>query len=223
MNTYIIATHNYKKLAELSRILKPLGIDAVTDAEAGLKLDEVEETGATFEENAFLKAAAACRQSGLPAVADDSGLMVEALDGAPGVYSARYAGEGASDADRNRKLLRELDGVPEEERGAKFVSAVCCVFPNGDRVEAQGECPGRIGFTPVGENGFGYDPLFVVDGCPMRKRTRSATGGTPCGFLPPGWRITCSGTAGFPKRPRRKKPPKNNREKPDETRRYSVN
>ena len=164
MNTYIIATHNYKKLAELSRILKPLGIDAVTDAEAGLKLDEVEETGATFEENAFLKAAAACRQSGLPAVADDSGLMVEALDGAPGVYSARYAGEGASDADRNRKLLRELDGVPGEERGAKFGTPVCWGFPNGGRVEAQGECPGRIGFTPVGENGFGYDPLFVVDG-----------------------------------------------------------
>ena len=157
----IIATHNYKKLAELSRILKPLGVDAVTDAEAGLKLDEVEETGSTFEENAFLKADAACRQSGLPAVADDSGLMVDALDGAPGVYSARYAGEGASDAARNQKLLKELDGVPEEGRGAKFVSAICCVFPNGDRVEARGECPGRIGFVPVGENGFGYDPVFL--------------------------------------------------------------
>ena len=104
----IIATHNYKKLAELSRILGPLGIDAVTDAEIGVKLDEVEETGTTFEENAFLKADAACRQTGLPSVADDSGLMVDALGGAPGMYSARYAGEGASDADRNRKLLSEL-------------------------------------------------------------------------------------------------------------------
>lgn len=159
----IIATHNYKKLAELSRILGPLGIDAVTDAEIGVKLDEVEETGTTFEENAFMKADAACRQTGLPSVADDSGLMVDALGGAPGVYSARYAGEGASDADRNRKLLSELEGLPEEERGAQFVSAICCVFPNGDRVEARGECPGRIGFRPVGENGFGYDPLFVVE------------------------------------------------------------
>lgn len=160
----IVATHNYKKLAELSRILKPLGIDAVTDAEAGISLREVEETGATFEENAALKAVAAYKQSGMPAIADDSGLEVDALNGAPGVYSARYAGEGATDADRNRKLLKEMANVPEEKRTAKFVSVICCVFPDGTRVTARGECRGRIGYQPVGENGFGYDPLFVVEG-----------------------------------------------------------
>lgn len=160
----IVATHNRKKLTELKRIFLPLGIDAVTDRELGVALTEVEETGDTFEQNAFLKAEGACRETGLPAVADDSGLMVDALNGAPGVYSARYAGEGASDADRNDKLLRALDGVPEARRGAKFVSAICCVFPNGDRVEARGECPGTIGARPAGNGGFGYDPLFVVEG-----------------------------------------------------------
>lgn len=159
---YIVATHNYKKLAELSRILKPLGIDAVTDAEAGVKLREVEETGTTFEENAYQKASAACQQTGMPAVADDSGLEVEALNGAPGVFSARYAGEGATDGDRIKMLLREMAKVPEDQRSARFVSVICCVFPNGDRVTARGECRGRIGYEPSGSNGFGYDPLFVI-------------------------------------------------------------
>lgn len=159
---FIVATHNYKKLAELSRILKPLGIDAVTDAETGVKLGNVEETGTTFEENAYLKAAAACKQTGMPAVADDSGLQVDALNGAPGIFSARFAGEGATDADRNKKLLGEMANIPDEQRTAKFVSVICCVFPNGDRVTARGECRGRIGYEPSGDNGFGYDPLFVI-------------------------------------------------------------
>ena len=89
--------------------------------------------------------------------------MVDALDGAPGVYSARYAGEGATDADRIQKLLHELQGVPADKRGAHFVSAVCCVFPNGDTLTARGECPGVIGDAPRGEGGFGYDPVFVVE------------------------------------------------------------
>lgn len=161
---YIVATHNAKKLKELARILQPLGIEAVTGDDLGLQLTEAEETGDTFEENARLKAELACRESGLPAIADDSGLMVDALDGAPGVYSARYAGEGASDDDRNDKLLAQLRGVPEEKRTAQFVSAVCCIFPNGDMVTARGECPGRIAFAPAGKGGFGYDPLFVVEG-----------------------------------------------------------
>ncbi len=161
---FIVATRNYKKLKELSRILLPLGIEAVTDAELGISLQEVEETGTTFEENAVLKAVAACKQSGLPAIADDSGLEVDALDGAPGVYSARYAGENATDADRNLKLLAEMAHVPEEKRTARFVSEICCVFPNGDIVKARGECSGRIGYEPMGENGFGYDPLFLVPG-----------------------------------------------------------
>ena len=153
---FVIATHNQHKLQELQRILAPLGIEAIT-----ADLSEVEETGTTFAENAFLKAQSACRETGLPAVADDSGLEVEALDGRPGVYSARYAGENATDAQRMEKLLGELEGVPAEKRGARFVSAVCCVFPDGERIQAEGECPGAIAFAPTGEDGFGYDPVFL--------------------------------------------------------------
>lgn len=159
MITFIIATHNKNKLKELERILTPLHINVAT-----AQLDEVEETGSTFAQNAFLKANAACRQTGKPAVADDSGLMVDALDGAPGVYSARYAGEGASDDDRIQKLLHNLEDIPKEERTAKFVCSICCVFPNGDKIAAQGECAGLIGFEPQGTDGFGYDPIFLVNG-----------------------------------------------------------
>lgn len=159
---FIIATHNQKKLKELSRILKPLGVQAVTAEELGVELEEIEETGSTFEENAMLKAAAACRQTGFPAVADDSGLEVDALHGAPGVLSARYAGDNATDADRNNKLLANMSGIPENKRTARFVCAICCVFPSGDTITARGECAGKIGFEPVGDKGFGYDPLFIV-------------------------------------------------------------
>lgn len=159
---FMIATHNQKKLKELSRILNPLGICAVTDTEEGLSLPEVEETGVTFAENAFLKAESACKVSGLPAIADDSGLMVDALDGAPGVYSARYAGEEGTPEDCNRKLLAELKNVPAEKRTARFASAICCVFPDGTVLTAEGTCEGTIGTVPKGEGGFGYDPLFYV-------------------------------------------------------------
>lgn len=161
---YMIATHNKKKLTELSRILVPLGIEAVTDRDMGLSLTEVEETGTTFEENAFLKASSACAESGLPAVADDSGLCVDALDGAPGLYSARYAGEGASDEEKIEKLLDALKDVPEQQRTTRFVSAICCVFPDGTKLTARGECEGMIAFAPSGEGGFGYDPVFVCEG-----------------------------------------------------------
>lgn len=153
---FIIATHNKHKLQELQRILTPLGIEAIT-----ADLSEVEETGTTFAENACLKAKAACEETGLPAVADDSGLEVDALDGRPGVYSARYAGEDATDAQRIEKLLGELAEVPAEKRTARFVSSICCVFPNGDILRAEGECPGSIAFAPAGEDGFGYDPVFL--------------------------------------------------------------
>lgn len=159
MTTFVIATHNRNKVKEFGRILAPLNIEGKT-----MPLGEVEETGTTFAENAFLKADAACRQTGMPAVADDSGLMVEALNGAPGVYSARYAGENATDADRIKKLLSNLKNVPEEKRAAKFVCAICCVFPDGKRIEAQGECHGTIAFAPRGNGGFGYDPVFLLDG-----------------------------------------------------------
>lgn len=163
---FIIATHNAHKLEELRRILQPLGIEAVTDRDLGIELPEVEETGTTFAENAYLKAAAACEFSGLPAIADDSGLMVDALNGAPGVYSARYAGENGTDEMCNEKLLREMRDIPDGQRGAQFVSAVCCVFPSNDTITANGICRGTIGYEPKGENGFGYDPLFITEDFP---------------------------------------------------------
>ncbi len=159
---FIIATGNAHKLLELERILAPLGIDAVSTKAKGISLDDVEETGTTFEENAYLKAKAACEKTGLPAVADDSGLCVDALNGAPGVYSARYAGENATDEQRYQKLLENLKDVSPEKRTARFVSAVCCVWPNGESLTVRGECEGTIGFAPLGENGFGYDPVFMV-------------------------------------------------------------
>ena len=122
---YVIATHNAHKLIELQRILEPLGIEAVTDRDLGMELPEVEETGTTFAENAYLKAASACHVTGLPAIADDSGLVVDALGGRPGVYSARYGGEEATDDDRNVLLLGEMKNVPKDQRSARFVSAVC--------------------------------------------------------------------------------------------------
>lgn len=154
---FIIATHNKNKVKEFKRILEPLSINAVT-----AELGEIEETGTTFSDNAFLKAEAACCETGKPAIADDSGLMVEALDGAPGVYSARYAGEGASSADCIKKLLENLKDVPKEKRGAKFVCSICCVFPDGHKITAQGECSGEITFSEAGSDGFGYDPVFLA-------------------------------------------------------------
>ena len=159
---FVIATHNAHKLIELQRILAPLGIEGVTDRDLGIELPEVEETGTTFAENAYLKAASACQVTGLPAIADDSGLVVDALGGRPGVYSARYGGEEATDKDRNVLILGEMKDVPKSERSARFVASVCCVFPNGDVLRAEGTFEGEIGYAPAGENGFGYDPIFVV-------------------------------------------------------------
>lgn len=154
---YVMATHNPNKLLELQRILEPLHIEVTT-----ADLQEVEETGTTFAENAYLKAKAACEQTGLPAVADDSGLVVDALNGSPGVYSARYAGPDATDAQRMDKLLHELDGVPAEQRTARFVSAICVVYPDGERMDVEGVCEGSVAFAPRGHDGFGYDPIFLV-------------------------------------------------------------
>ncbi len=159
---FLIATHNVKKRDELERILLPLGISVKTADEAGIDLTDVEETGTTFEENAFLKAESGCRESGMICVADDSGLSVDFLDGAPGVYSARYAGEHGNDEKNIIKLLEALKGVPEEKRGAKFVSAVCCCFPDGRHFTVRGECNGTIAFEKHGNGGFGYDPVFLV-------------------------------------------------------------
>ncbi len=158
---FVVATNNEHKLQEIQRILLPLGIEALSQKQAGASV-EVEETGSTFEENAFLKAQAVAKATGLPAVADDSGLAVTALGGRPGIYSARYAGEGASDADRIRKLLKELEACDTQDRSAKFVSAVCCYFSEDDWFCVRGECPGVIAHAPMGEGGFGYDPVFFL-------------------------------------------------------------
>lgn len=161
---FLIATHNMKKRAELERILKPLGVNVLTADEAGIELTDVEETGTTFEENAELKAVSGCKESGMPCIADDSGLMVDALDGAPGVYSARFAGGHGDDRKNNDKLMDCLKDVKAEDRTAKYVAAVCCVFPDGRKFTVRGECHGVIGFEEKGSNGFGYDPLFYIDG-----------------------------------------------------------
>ncbi len=161
----VLASKNEKKLVEMNDILSHLGIEVCSEAEAGVDL-EVEETGTTFEENSLLKAKAVMEASGLPAIADDSGLCVDALRGAPGVYSARYGGEGLSDEARYRMLLENMRG--QMTRTAKFVSVITCCFPNGDVLSARGECPGTIAYAPMGEGGFGYDPVFFV---PELKKT----------------------------------------------------
>ncbi|MBO5976725.1 MAG: RdgB/HAM1 family non-canonical purine NTP pyrophosphatase [Oscillospiraceae bacterium] len=154
----ILASNNKGKLREMRELLADLGIEVLSQKEAGFNI-EVEETGTTFEENSYLKASAITALSGLPAVADDSGLMVDALGGEPGVYSARYTGNPEdSDVDRYMYLLKKMEGVTD--RRAKFVSAVCCTFPNGNVIRTRGECHGNILHAPVGEHGFGYDPIF---------------------------------------------------------------
>ena len=158
---FVLATHNPGKLREMGEILSSLGVEVVSPADVGITVD-VEETGTTFAENAMLKAKAICAASGLPAIADDSGLCVDALNGAPGVYSARYGGPGLDDAGRYKLLLENMRG--QLDRRCKFVSAICCCFPNGDRVEARGECAGTLAYAPKGADGFGYDPIFFVPG-----------------------------------------------------------
>lgn len=158
----IIATHNKHKLQEMSRILSPMGYEVVTDLDLGIELSDVEENGETFLDNARIKAEAGCKESGLPCIADDSGLCVDALNGAPGVYSARYSGIHGDDDGNNRKLLSELSGVPTEKRTAHFACAICVSFPDGSEVTATGKCEGYIGYEKKGTNGFGYDPLFMV-------------------------------------------------------------
>lgn len=161
---FILATNNMKKLAEMQRILSPLGVNVVTAKMLGITLEDVEEDGETFEDNAKLKAHAACKETNMPAIADDSGLCVDYLDGAPGIFSARFAGEHGNDEKNNDLLLEKLDGVPLEERTAHYVCAICCIFPDGKEIVVRGECNGVIGFERDGNEGFGYDPLFLVDG-----------------------------------------------------------
>ena len=158
---FVLATHNPGKLREMGEILKDFGIEVVSPKDLGITVD-VEETGSTFAENAMLKAKAICKAANLPAIADDSGLCVDALNGAPGVYSARYGGEGLDDRGRYMLLLSSLRGAPT--RAAHFACAVACAFPNGDTLTAEGRCDGSIAYAPLGEGGFGYDPVFLLPG-----------------------------------------------------------
>ncbi len=160
---FIIATNNAHKLTELKEILIPFGIDALSAKEANVNLSEVEETGKTFEENAELKAVAAYKLTGMPTIADDSGLMVDALNGEPGIYSSRYSGENATDEKNIEKLLKNLENVPDEKRTAKFVCSICCILDGGKKIFVRGECKGKIAFSKSGKSGFGYDPVFITE------------------------------------------------------------
>lgn len=161
----VLATHNPKKREEMAAILESLGVEVVLQSDLGIDVD-VEETGETFAENAKLKAVAVMKASGLGAIADDSGLCVDALGGAPGVYSARYGGEELDDRGRYMLLLQALRG--QTNRAAHFHTSIACAFPNGDMLTAEGDCHGAIAFAPMGDDGFGYNPVFLV---PEKRKT----------------------------------------------------
>lgn len=157
----IIATKNEGKVREFRELLAPLGYEPVSMSEAGIDVEIIED-GETFEENAHIKAREVRRASGLPVIADDSGLEVEFLGGAPGIYSARYAGENATDKQRNQKLLEEMQGVDKPLRNARFVCAIYFILDDEREYCVTGELEGFIGDEPQGENGFGYDPIFMI-------------------------------------------------------------
>ena len=161
-----IATKNQKKLIELTRILIPFGFEVLSEKDLDSPLEEIEETGTTFRENALLKAKAGLRRTGYISVADDSGICVDYLNGAPGIFSARYS--GGNDEDNNDKLLNELKGVPAQNRGAHYTAAIACVFPDGREFTVEGKCYGKIAFVrQAGNGGFGYDPLFISEKGPF--------------------------------------------------------
>lgn len=162
MSSIVIATHNVGKAKEFESLFAQFQIKVKT-LEDYPELGEVEETGTTFEENAKIKAETIANALGKIVIADDSGLMVDALDGRPGVYSARYAGEEKSDQKNNEKLLQELDGVEDEKRTARFYCALAVATPLEETNLVSGTCEGRITYEPAGENGFGYDPIFYVE------------------------------------------------------------
>ena len=164
---FVLASKNPNKLREMAAILEKSGVRLRLQSELGVDID-VEENGKTFEENAFIKAEAVAKAAGLPAIADDSGLAVDALDGAPGIYSARYGGDACqNDKERYELLLKNLESVPDEQRTARFVCVIAAVWPDGKRLCARGTCEGTILRRPGRDNGFGYDPVFYVpeEGC----------------------------------------------------------
>ena len=163
-----IATKNQKKLRELKRILIPMGFDVLCEADLDFPFKDAVEDGTTFEENAIIKAKSGLKQTGYISVADDSGICVDYLNGAPGVFSARYSGEHGNDEQNNDKLLYELEGVEMDKRTAYYVAAIACVFPDGKQFTVRGECHGHIAFERrEGSGGFGYDPLFISEKGPF--------------------------------------------------------
>lgn len=164
MTELVLATRNKGKIAEVQRLLSQHAAHINLRSVADFSLDDVEETGTTFEENALLKAVTIARQTGLPALADDSGISIDALDGAPGVYSARWAGVHGDDAANIAKVLTELEGVSDTDRGAQFVCVIALALPDGRHLMVRGEVEGIVRHEPVGDYGFGYDPIFQPDG-----------------------------------------------------------
>lgn len=164
MDRIVAASRNKHKLKEIGAILSKFDMNIVSRDDAGIEKFEIEEDGTTFEENSYKKANEIFKNCGDITISDDSGIMVDYLNGDPGVYSARFSGENATDKENNDKLLGLLKDVKYEDRTAKFVSVITMIFPGGKTLVARGECPGKILFEPVGLNGFGYDPIFKPDG-----------------------------------------------------------
>ena len=157
----VLATNNEGKVREFARILEPLGIEVMTQKQAGVHVSP-EENGTTFAENARIKAMAVYEATGLPTVADDSGLGIDAMNGEPGVYSARYYGEDTPYEEKNHRIIESLKGVAEEKRTARFVAHITCVLSKDEILDCEGVCEGTIGHKPAGDGGFGYDPIFYV-------------------------------------------------------------
>lgn len=157
----VFATKNKGKLKEIKQIMQDTNFEIISMNEAGINI-EIEETGTTFEENAIIKATTVMKESGLPALADDSGLEIDYLDKAPGVYSSRYMGEDTPYDIKNNHILELLKGVPKNQRTARFVSVIAAVFPDNTTITTKGIIEGIIGYEQAGENGFGYDPIFFV-------------------------------------------------------------
>ncbi|WP_163537937.1 XTP/dITP diphosphatase [Gracilibacillus sp. YIM 98692] len=164
MKSLIIATKNQGKMKDFKKLFEPYQVEVKSLLDLDQPIGEIEETGTTFEENAAIKAETICDKFQIPVIADDSGIEVDALDGAPGVYSARYAGEQKDDQANLVKVLHELKEVPEKERTARFVCVLAIAQPNKETIYKRGECEGYIGFEAKGSYGFGYDPIFYPEG-----------------------------------------------------------
>jgi XTP/dITP diphosphohydrolase len=172
MKKIIFASNNKGKIREVKEILSPLGFDVISQKEAGFDF-EAEETGTTFAENSAIKAHALFEKSKLAVIADDSGLCIDALDGQPGVYSSRFAGENATDEEKYLYVLEKMKDVPDEKRTARFVCNICYIDEEGNEKHIEGKCEGKIAKEPKGENGFGYDPIFVVGDKSMAQLTEA--------------------------------------------------